>query len=107
MDKFEQLIDVLRVELKGGFGLLSEKIDQTNSRLDQTNSRLDQTNSRLDQTNNRLDIFETSMGTRLDGIGTYLKSINGTLHDHSDDIFELKRRINKIEQRDNPPQSDP
>ena len=99
MDRFERLVDVLRSELKAGFGLLSEKIDQTNSRLDQTNSRLDQTNTRL-------TLFEVSMGAKLDGIGTYLRSINGSVQKHSNEIFDLKGRITKLEQTDIPPSSD-
>ena len=98
MDSIDQLIDILRSELRSGFGVLAEKLDQTNSRLDQTNVQ-------LVLTNDRLDLLESSVGQKLDGIGVYLKSINGTIRNHADELFDLKSRVDELERHEDPPPS--
>jgi ABC-type transporter Mla subunit MlaD len=80
-----EAFNALREDIKTGFGLLidqarltNEKIDLTNEGVDQTNQRLDQTNQRLDQTIIELKDFKVEVSTKLDGIGAYLRSINGS-----------------------------
>lgn len=41
--------------------------------------------------------FKQEMVTRLDGIGGYLRSINGTLVDHGQRINNLEQRVTKLE----------
>jgi len=115
-----EAFNALRDEIRTGFGLLidqarltNEKIDLTNHRVDQTNQRIDQTNQRLDQTNQKLDHsiqrldqtiielkdFKVEVLTKLDGIGAYLRSINGTLANHFDRLFKLEGRVDDIEKR--------
>ena len=91
MDSIDQLIDILRSELRSGFGVLAEKLDQTNVQ--------------LVLTNDRLDLLESSVGQKLDGIGVYLKSINGTIRNHADELFDLKSRVDELERHEDPPPS--
>lgn len=75
----------------------NDRLDRTNDRLDQTNDRLDQTIGRIDQTNNRLDQFMTSVSDKLDGIGHYLRLIDGSFIDHSERISKLESRVDRLE----------
>jgi len=96
----------------------NERLDKTNERLDKTNERLDsaclefrsgfsylakeqiKTNERLDATNSKLDSaimqmgdFRLSVSKKLDGIGTYLMSIDDQLHDHEKWLRRLDERF--------------
>jgi len=102
----EDLTNQLIAELRLGFGTLSGKFDQTKAelglavgtlsgkfdqanaafglafgnlsgKLDQTNARLDQTILRLDRTNMSVELLRAETNEKLDGVGSYLKSING------------------------------
>jgi len=109
LDQTNQRLDqtnALTLDLRSGFAqlidqarLTNERIDQTNQRLDQTNQRLDQTNQCLEQTNVKLGEFRAEVSTKLDGIGVYLRSINGNISDHGDRLFKLERRVDDIDKR--------
>ncbi len=120
-----QLIEMLRDEMRTGFATVTAAIGQTNTRLDHTNQRLNQTvecldltNQRLDQTVERLDqtverldealiridentasikALDASVTVRLDGIGKYLQSINGSVFRHEERLGRLERRMDKLE----------
>ncbi len=105
------ILKTLTKELRDGFALLAGKIDQTNSRIDQTNSRIGETNSRLGETNTRLDqaivrldrtslnvdLLRAEVNQKLDGVGAYLKSINGHILDHAEKIARLDKRLSDFE----------
>jgi methyl-accepting chemotaxis protein len=132
----DEFVKSLTKELRDGFGLVSDRIDQlglslgdridqTNARLDQTNARLDQSNAKLEEhsvrleemsraigeTNTRLDhaivrldqtslsveLLRAEVNQKLDGVGAYLRSINGHILDHADKIARLDKRLNDFE----------
>ncbi len=114
----DEIVKTLTKELRDGFGMLASRIDQTNAKLDQhsailerNDARLDETNSRIDDTNTRLDqvilrLDRTSLSVdslraevnqKLDGVGSYLRSINGHIVDHADKIARLDKRLNDFE----------
>lgn len=118
IDKIIDSIQGLSTTLKAGFSSLSseiqgtnqrvdgvnQRLDETNQRLDGTNQRLDETIQRLDKTNERLDdailelrTFRRETGERFDGVGVYLRAINGTLLDHSEKLHNLETRLSKLE----------
>lgn len=111
IDKIIDSIQSLSTTLKAGFSTLSseiqgtnQRVDGINQRLDETNQRLDATNQRLDKTNERLDdaifelrTFRRETGERFDGVGVYLRAINGTLLDHSQKLHNLEKRVSKLE----------
>jgi ABC-type transporter Mla subunit MlaD len=92
----EQFIQTFVSELRLGFAQVVDRLDQNNASIERINSRLDQTNARLDQTNGRLDqtiirldrldmnveLLRAETREKFDGIGRYLKSINGHIWDH-------------------------
>ena len=92
-------------ELKIGLAETNSRLEQTNARLDHTNARLEQTNARLDQTNARLDQailmvrdFRKDICVRLDGIGDYLRGMDGNLMRHEERIRSLEQRVDNLEQ---------
>ncbi len=94
-----EAFNALRDELRIGFAQLVGEARSTNERIDQTNQRLDQTNQRLEQTNIQLGEFRVEVSTKLDGIGTYLRSINGNIANHADRLYKLERRVDDIDKR--------
>lgn len=94
----------LEGQVRGGLQGLGDCIDATNERIDRTNERLDQTNQRLQQTNERLEQlkevpnltliklsdFQIEVSRRFDGVGQYLRSINGTLKKHGERLDALE-----------------
>jgi hypothetical protein len=99
-DRIVDSIQAMHASMIEGFRVLSEGIHGTNGRIDQTNERIDQTNQRLDETILELRTFKRETGERLDGIGNYLRSINGTLLDHSVRIHNLELRVSKLEDKE-------
>src|SRR5262249_51182295 len=98
-------VSVFRAEVRNGFSELAKGIAGTNARLDQANAHLDSTNARLDQTNVRLDAsinmmrdFKEDVATRLDGVASYLSSINGNVLRHEERIQSLERRVERLEE---------
>ena len=104
--------------LKAGFGTLTEEVRGTNQRLDETNQRLgrleaevgsikdevgsikDEVGSIKDEVGSikvELSTFRREVGERFDGVGSYLRAINGTLAEHSERIFGLEKRVSKLE----------
>ncbi|MCC7527466.1 MAG: hypothetical protein IT342_03020 [Candidatus Melainabacteria bacterium] len=111
-------LDSVSTELRSGLRMLADKQDTTNERLDKTNERLDsaclefragfnylakeqiKTNEKLDVTNSKLDSTITSLNDlrmhvskKLDGVGTYLMSIDDQLHDHEKWLRRLDERF--------------
>ncbi len=101
----------LEGQVRGGLQGLGDRIDATNERIDRTNERLEQTNQRLEQTNERLEQtnerleqltevqnltliklsdFQIEVSRRFDGVGQYLRSINGTLKKHGERLDALE-----------------
>ena len=114
----EEIIKTLTKELRDGFGQLGARIDGTNARLDQTNVRLEQTNTkledmtlaigdintrldqtivRLDRTSMSVDLLRAEVNEKLDGVGSYLRSINGHILDHAKKIARLDKRLSDFE----------
>ena len=91
-------ISEFRIEVRAGFGQLSDRLDHTNARLDQTITRLDQTNVRLDATINMVRDFRKDVSVRFDEVGVYLRSINGSVVQHEQRISALEQRMNKLEE---------
>jgi len=89
----EQFIQTFVSELRLGFALVVDRLDQTNFRLDQTIVRLD----RLDM---NIELLRAETREKFDGIGLYLKSINGHILDHAKAISKLEKRVTDIEERD-------
>jgi len=58
-----------------------------------------ETSKRVDETNKRLDKLGTDMNERLDGVGSYLRSINGSVASHAERIYRLEKRVDKIEKK--------
>ncbi|MFN8656562.1 MAG: hypothetical protein U0105_09505 [Candidatus Obscuribacterales bacterium] len=98
----------LEGQVRGGLQGLGDRIDATNERIDRTNERLEQTNQRLEQTNQRLEQtnerleqltevqnltliklsdFQIEVSRRFDGVGQYLRFINGTLKKHAERLM--------------------
>lgn len=118
MSEDAKLVDMLRGELRSGFGMLADEIRQTNARLDQTNARLDQTNARLDQTNARLDQtnanltefkqeissdlaeFKQEVSGKLDGISSFLMRSEEHTGKLASRLDKVERRVEKLEKRD-------
>lgn len=109
LDSFRREIgagfQAFREEVKAGFSELKTGLAETNARLDQTNARLDQTNARLEQTNVRLDQtilmvrdFRKDICVRLDGIGDYIRGMDGNLMRHEQRIRSLEQRVDNLEQ---------
>ena len=111
-------LDSVATELRSGLRDVADRQDKTNERLDRTNERLDtaclefrsgfaylskeqiKTNEKLDVTNSKLDSTITSLNDfkmhvskKLDGIGTYLMSIDDQLHDHEKWLRRLDERL--------------
>jgi len=84
-------LDRTTAELRLGLGNLSDKLDQTNARLDETILRLDRTNMSV-------ELLRAETNEKLDGVGSYLKSINGHIMDHSEEIADLKGRVKNLEE---------
>jgi hypothetical protein len=120
-DKDDKLIETLHSAIKEMVSeqrQTNERLDQTNERLNGTNERLDnvclefrsgfaylakeqiKTNERLDATNSKLDgvvmqlgDFRVHVSKKMDGIGTYLMSIDDQLHDHEKWLRRLDERF--------------
>lgn len=90
MSSQNEAFKMLREELRSGFTTLTNEVRSTNQRLDDTNKRLEVTNTEL-------TAFRKDVSKKLDGIGKYLRSINGNVQDHSDRIFKLEQRVDDIE----------
>lgn len=74
--------------------------DQTSQRLQHLEQIVVESNHRLDLTLIKLEDFQIEVSKRFDGVGSYLKSINGTLHEHGHDLTNLKERVQKLENED-------
>ncbi len=107
-----ELVEMLRVELRTGFGLVTGAIGETNSRLDQTNQRLnrldqkldkrfDQIDQRFDDVNERIDQLSETIGGKLDGIASYLMVTDRNSDKLETRLYKLEGRVDKIE-RDRP-----
>ena len=78
------------------------RLDQTVSRLDQTVSRLDQTVSRLDQTDAHLGVIETTvleLAEQQRFAVRHLKSLAERDHRLDENVLDLQRRVERIEER--------
>jgi len=63
------------LEFRAGFDYLSKEQIKTNEKLDKTNAKLDSTMTSLND-------FKDHVSKKLDGVGTYLMSIDDQLHNH-------------------------
>jgi uncharacterized coiled-coil protein SlyX len=76
---------------------LDERLAETNHRIDESNTRLDQVVHKLDRTSLSVDGLRAEFNKKLDGIGTYVRSINGHIVEHADKIAQLNDRLNDLE----------
>jgi hypothetical protein len=63
------------------------------------NTRLDQTIIRLDRTSLSVDLLRSEVNEKLDGVGVYLRSINGHILDHAKKIERLDKRLDDFEKK--------
>ncbi len=82
----EQFIQTFVSEIRLGFG--------------QVVDRLDQTIIRLDRVDMNIELLRAESREQFDGIGVYLKSINGHILDHAQAISKLEKRVTDIEEKD-------
>lgn len=88
---------------------IRDEARQTNARLDQTVARLDQTNARLDVavagidlTNTRLGAVETTLVELAEQqrfVVRYLRTLSERDGRLDEDVSDLQRRVERIEQR--------
>ena len=76
-----------RHEVKQGF-------DATNTRITDFKTDVDK---KLDGINPEFTDFKTDVNKTLDGIGVYLQSINRSIEEHAQEIFILKKRVDKFD----------
>jgi chromosome segregation ATPase len=86
LDKTNERLDFACLEFRNGFNYLSKEQIKTNEKLDMTNSKLDSTITSLND-------FRMHVSKKLDGIGTYLMSIDDQLHDHEKWLRRLDERM--------------
>ena len=117
----EELTTQILIEIRDGIRQTNERIGSTNERLDKTNERLDKTNERLDrvvqeQIRHATAIvgLERAQRDMIDALMTMNANITGlndrldhvligplgtTVRKHTDDIDDLRRRLEVLEKR--------
>ncbi len=86
LDATNERLDAACLEFRAGFNYLAKEQIKTNEKLDITNSKLDSTITSLND-------FKLHVSKKLDGIGTYLMSIDDQLHDHEKWLRRLDERF--------------
>jgi chromosome segregation ATPase len=86
LDKTNERLDSACLEFRAGFNYLAKEQIKTNEKLDVTNSKLDSTITSLYD-------FRMHVSKKLDGVGTYLMSIDDQLHDHEKWLRRLDERF--------------
>ena len=86
LDKTNERLDSACLEFRSGFGYLAKEQIKTNERLDATNSKLDSAIIQMGD-------FKLCVSKKLDGIATYLMSIDDQLHDHEKWLRRLDERF--------------
>lgn len=86
LDRTNERLDSACLEFRNGFTYLSKEQIKTNEKLDVTNAKLDSTIASLND-------FKVHVSKKLDGIGTYLMSIDDQLHDHEKWLRRLDDRF--------------
>jgi len=86
----EKALAKLSVEFRSGMAEMAAAVHQTNAKIDQTNFLLAQTQIEHSK-------FERTINKKLDGIGSCLKSIDGTFGRHEQRISDLDSRVSDIE----------
>lgn len=71
----EELINLLRVELRTGFLSVTDKLGETNARLDKVSDGLDRVSDRVDNVSDRVD----NVSNRLDKMNARLDDVDGRL----------------------------
>lgn len=86
LDATNERLDSACLEFRAGFNYLAKEQIKTNEKLDITNTKLDSTITSLND-------FKVHVSKKLDGIGTYLMSIDDQLHDHEKWLRRLDERL--------------
>ncbi len=86
LDSTNERLDSACLEFRAGFNYLAKEQIKTNEKLDITNTKLDSTITSLND-------FKVHVSKKLDGIGTYLMSIDDQLHDHEKWLRRLDERL--------------
>lgn len=102
IDSTNERLDAACLEFRNGFSYLSKEQIRTNEKLDVTNAKLDATITTL------VD-FKVHVSKRLDGVGTYLMSIDDQLHSHEkwlrrldDRLYDQEKWLRKLDERMKP-----
>lgn len=102
LDRTNERLDTACLEFRNGFSYLSKEQIKTNEKLDITNAKLDATITTL------VD-FKVHVSKKLDGVATYLMSIDDHLHDHEkwlrrldDRLYDQEKWLRKLDDRIKP-----
>ncbi len=107
-----ELIELVRSEMRSGFALLATAIGGTNSRLDSMDNKFekkfDQVHSRLDSMDNKfekrcdgIDQKLDVIAQKVDGIASFLLASERNINSLEVRLFKLENRVDEIE-RDRP-----
>jgi hypothetical protein len=92
MASMDELLKIIRTDMQTSF-------DTVLGQLHSVSNAVNETTKELRAFKDEMRSFKKEVGVRLDGLGNYLRYIDGNTSDHGTRIGKLEMRVDNIEKR--------